>query len=260
MPPENNITSPEINSPNTPVNQPSIDQPAANSIPQVVTATPSAINEPKKKKILIIATLLIILILIAGVAAYFLIMSKKSTNTESSNISSVNPLSASNVKPSNEATTSAGQGFGQADTISYDSPQQGYGFQYLKTWKIDKLGTLTVIVDPNNPNSLQCAANLSKFAACTVVISTVPYTSQTMPFDQQVISLATQMATDHKNDAITVGTLTGYSALSTSIQGSTFNVLLQGKKNIILVQFPNITNKGAISQGGNIILDSVVEE
>jgi len=192
----------------------------------------------------------------------------------------INPSSKKEVlspTPTIQLTTIISPTIGQNspdETIFYSSPEQGCGFRYLKSWKIDKQGTLTVLADPNNANFQQCNATLEKILACDVAVSTIPFTGTTstapgvtvsgLPpektHDEQVKELATQLAIGNNITSTTLNNLMGYEAPSTNSEGSTYNVLLQGSTNMILVQFPYKKTRADLNQGQLMILNSISEQ
>lgn len=252
MPPDNtsNPTTSPPQDPHTTGINPATDQPPLTSPTQSADQTSQTPNGKSKMKLVLaaVAALVILLLILAGV--YYFVLNKKS----------------------GKATSSTSQNSLSGETVFYSSPDQGYGFNYLKSWKVDKGGSLTVLANPSSPGNQQCTANVANFPACNVVVSTLPYQGSpstapgvtikapaTAPNDQQVKNLAVQIATDQKTDPITTGNLSGYTVLTTNSQGSTLNILLQGNNNMLLIQFPNIANRSALSDGENIVLNSLVE-
>lgn len=252
MPPDdtsNPSITPSAQDPQAAEINPATNQPLTNSA-QSAGQTGQTPNGKSKMKLILAAVAAIVILLLVSAGAYYFVLNKKS----------------------GKATSSTGQNSLSGETVFYSSPDQGYGFNYLKSWKVDKGGSLTVLADPSSPNKGQCAAKIANLPACNVVVSTLPYQGSlstapgvtikapaTVPNDQQVKNLAVQIATDQKTDPITIGNLSGYTALTTNSQGSTLNILLQGNKNMLLIQFPNIASRSALSDGENIVLNSLVE-
>jgi len=154
----------------------------------------------------------------------------------------------------------------------YESPEQGYSFRYIKTWKIDTQGSLTVLTDPAKPNVTKTATGLEKLGQSDVAISTVLYAGIIIttpgityigptfaPHDQQVEDLATQLAFGNKILPTTVNGLAGYVAVTTKEGGSTYNILLQGSKNMLLIQLIGKKSRLELNRGQSIVLESIVE-
>lgn len=252
-------------------------QPVSNTTPQqpiAVTSEPSinvtsAISPPpvpnvptpkKTPNLLLIAVIVIVVLLLAGGG---ILLTKPAP--------SPTPIATDgpSFKLPSAPTVATNSG-----TLTYSNIQQGYGFNYLKSWIVDMQGSLTVAADPAFPDSKQCAASLEKLLACNAMISSIPFMtspttapgvtiSGTPPIkahDQQTQDLASQLAVGSKATPIMIGTLSGYEITTTTTEGSTYNVLLQGQKNMILVQFPNMKSRTDLSNGQSTILQSIIEQ
>lgn len=234
------------------------------------------VNNTKARSHIVILLVIIFAFLIlgaGGIYAYFLMTGgKNNINTQTSTVSSPtlptsSPFSGLNPDPANQA--------GSGDITLYTSPDQGYGFRYIKSWKLNKQGSLTVLTDPQSPQSKECDAVLEKITACDILVSTIPYQGEAVTAvpgvtitgtpppqtkAEQVRNLATQISTDQKVTTTAEGVLNGYASVSTTNDGSTYNVLLQGSKNILLIQFPNKKSKTELNLGQLTTLSSITEE
>ena len=233
--------------------------PSSAPVPQTNTLNTS-VPASKFPMVLIIFLFVFLVLAAGGVFAYFKLVKNNPTPTPTPTVS---------LSPSPNLNSNSTE-----DTILYTGSGQGYSFRYLNSWKLDKQGSLTVLASPDNPNAGQCAATLEKITACDAVISTIPYQglASTAPGvtvsglppvksqDEQVKDLATQLSLGNSAIAITVNKLMGYDAPSSDSAGSTENILLQGSKNMILLQFPNKKSKADLTPGQLTILNSILEE
>lgn len=239
--------------------------------PQLPPLAPNAPAPKKTPNLLLIAVIVIVVLLLAGsgIFAYFQLKNSPPELTQPE----PSPTPIATESPSFKLPTAPTIAT-DSGTITYSNIQQGYGFNYLKAWIIDKQGTLTVAADPSLPDSKQCTATIEKLLACGAMISSIPFvtppttapgvtisgTSPTKTHAQQIQDLASQLAVSNKTSSITIGTLNGYEAITTTTAGSTYNVLLQGQKNMILIQFPNKKTRTELSIGQSTILESITEK
>jgi hypothetical protein len=237
-------------------------------------------NHLNNKKILLIS--IIVISIIVGIGASIFLGINEKTKKKESTINSLNisptinsPLSFGkvNVSPNISSAQTNTPIITQSNLegiSTYSSPEQGYGFQYLKLWQVKKQGTATSLVSPENQNSKD--QTIALFG--DVLVSSIPYAGPigtpvpgvtamvNPPFkshDDQIKDLANQMTVGNKITPITLKGLSGYEAPSTVAEGSTYNVILQGSKNMILIQFPNKKSRLDLNLGQTTVLESIAE-
>lgn len=170
-------------------------------------------------------------------------------------------------------------------TINYVSPEQGYGFLYPGSWELRKQGTLSSIASPD----WQRGESYKKYGFGEILVSSVPYTGTTSgqvtngvtvgaipkgstksPTDQ-VKELALKLASNKKitgvkidklvgMQAVTVASASGASAGASLRERSTLNIVFEGLKNIILIQFPEVSAQTELNDGQLMVLRSLVEK
>ena len=154
-------------------------------------------------------------------------------------------------------------------TLFYANPQQGYGFYYLASWRVDQHDTLSVATDPSRPYSYRPSYGFEKLLESDVLISSFPYASLTItpgativgtptiqPHDQQLKDFALQFA---NNKLILPTTVNGLNAFIAETGGATYNIVVETAKNILLIQFPHKKSTAELSGGQSLILESIVE-
>jgi len=153
------------------------------------------------------------------------------------------------------------------DTLLFTSAQHGYSFRYLTAWKLEKKGSLTVLRVPSGGMAEGDAlVSAVPYAAGTTIIPAIHIPEVTAiieptvaAHDQQVKDLATQLALGNKILPTTVNGLAGYVAVTTNEGGSMYNILLQGSKNMLLIQFPGKKSRLELNRGQTIVLESIAE-
>ncbi len=232
-------------------------------------STPSSNSSNKSFPLILVLVLIVCLVLVAGEV---FVLNSFIKNKPSSDRNALTNLAQASPSPLIITPTIAQNN--PDENVLYSSSQQGYGFRYIKSWKIDKQGALTVLVNLDNAKFQECAATLEKILACDIAVSTIPYAGEvtTAPgvsvsgfptektHDEQVKDLATQLAAGNTIASTSFNNLRGYEAPTTNPDGSTFNVLLQGSKNMILVQFPYKKMKSDLTFGQLIVLNSIIEQ
>lgn len=246
-----------------------------NSLPTASSSNIPHSNPAAKGFPLTLVALLVTGLVLAGGGIIAFNSFRKNASSPEKNLTAISTSPSPTSTPSPTFTPPVSPTITQKnaeENILYSSPEQGYGFRYLKSWKIDKQGTLTVLVDPSSPDAQQCAALLEKILACDIMVSSVPYyeapsagtgvTAIEQPpvksHNDQVKDIAAQMTVGTVTP-ITLLNLSGYEASTTNSDGSTYNVLLQGSKNMILVQFPNKKIKTDLNQEQLAVLNSISE-
>lgn len=170
-------------------------------------------------------------------------------------------------------------------SIAYVSSEQGYGFMYPGTWELKKQGTLSSVASPEWQkgelykrygfgevlvSSLPYTGTSSGQVASGVTIKTSPNTVQKSSTDQ-VKDLATQLATNKKITGVKVSGLLGMQAVTVAPASeasagaslrdrSTLNMVFEGTKNILLVQFPVVSTQAELNEGQLMILRSLEEK
>ncbi len=215
--------------------------------------------KPTTKPFPVVAVIICLILLAFGGGTIFF-LSSRTSNKPSSQINTIPSIQKS--LPTLQPTKNI------EETILYSSPEQGYGFRYLKSWKITKQGTATSLTDP------QAKSDSTTQLFGNVIVSSIPYSGNVstapgvtivsapvaQPHETQVKDLALQMATDEKITLIKEGSLNGYETITSANGGFTYNLVLQGSKNILMIQFPNKKNQADLNQGEKIIIDSIVEQ
>lgn len=152
----------------------------------------------------------------------------------------------------------------KSTTALYQSTEQGYSFTYPSSWKAEKQketakqrGKVTIV---KSPETQKKSPDKNPFPGDAFVLS-VPYVGGTPPHAQQIKDMIEQarLATDKTTQAVTVGDLSGYTAVTTASNGAVLNIVLQGTKNMLLIKFPDITSMGSLNDGQSMILRSLKE-
>lgn len=221
------------------------------------------LNHSSKNGILLGVVLFIIAIGLGSSAFYFLHSSQTkmslTTPTKIPDPTIMPGITSQAVITANEAITPSPV---KIETAIYSSTEQGYSFTYPKSWKIQTQGTATSLVSPESKNSIFGDVIVSKnpYMGSSVLSPNVTMVAPTIPsIDQQIIDLANQLASDKKITPVTVGQLKGYEATSTTPDGSTYNILLQGTKGFLMIQYPSKKSRAELDQGQLIILNSFIE-
>ncbi len=160
------------------------------------------------------------------------------------------------------------------ETPLYANAEQGYQFEYPATWTTTQQGTLTTLIDSSSENFANCqqSATIPELECAEVLISSLHYagTASTAPGvaiveqpdtptpAEQVADLANQFgvaAVIPSNTAL----LSGYVAISTTGDGSTLSVVLQGEKGMLLAQFIKKMSLDELSDNQKRILNSLQE-
>lgn len=251
QPPDIESAFNSLSSPPTLISNSTIITPP-NTTPNI---TPTAKHFP-----FMIVIILITFLSLVGTSIFVLTqVQKNQPASEQNTITNYNPppLSPTSQPPSEEIVT-------------YSNPEQGFSFQHLQSWQISTQGTAVKLVSPENQNSPDQTITLFG----DTLVSTIPYSGPigtpvpgvtvvdqptSKPREKQIKDLATQMAINNTITPITLNGLTGYEAPSTVSEGSTYNVILQGSKNMLLIQFPNKKSKSELNEGQLMILNTIVE-
>lgn len=155
--------------------------------------------------------------------------------------------------------------------ITYSSSQYGYAVQYPKTWHFSKLQALIVLAGPDNPHAQQCQPNLSAIIQdCDIDIYSDPYVNapgvgetSVEPHDVQDKNLAIQMAQLNKGSSVipvTFKNLSGYEVSVISNGISTLNIILQGSKVSINVQFIHKASQSDLTSSELAIVNSITNQ
>ena len=82
---------------------------------------------------------------------------------------------------------------------------------------------------------------------------------ETKSHEEQVKDLAQQLSSSDIIKPITINEMVGFSAITSTEEGSTYNVLLQGSDVMLLIQFPNKDSQDSLNAGQLILLNSIQE-
>lgn len=236
---------------------------------------------PKKLLPLVVFSFLGIIVIGGGIFI-FTGRSKRSASQMGGNISPtlIHPAASSSatILPSESAsskgmvtdTTTPSVRYDD-DTQVYENSEHGYSFRFIKSWKIDTQGSLTVLTDTSSPKVTKSVSGIEILLNSDVAVSTVPYAGITLapsvtmvgptgaPNNQQVKDLATQLAEGGKPLATTINGLPGYVAVASSEGKFTYNVLLQGEKNMIHLMFAGKKSRLELNRGQTIVLESIAQ-
>lgn len=181
----------------------------------------------------------------------------------------------SNPVISPSATSYIPPAFNRTDenTYVYSDPEKKYSFRYLKKWKIANKSTVTILTDPAKLQSQQCDVLLPGMLYCDILISTIPYFDPNLigpevnfnviptaaPIPQQVKNSAEALFGSNAIQPTLINDYRGYQA-TTQVEGTyIYNILLQGKKSMLLMQFPGKWSQSTLNLGQRTVLDSIAE-
>lgn len=250
------------------------------AIPLPTPAEDSSTETTESKSFLTVkrAIILIIVLIVLCAAVVAAVWAEFNGNKKKEMIEKVDkkgsPQEVTSVVP---ATTSA--------SIVYVSPEQGYGFTYPGTWELKKQGTLSSIASPDWQkgelyrqygfgevlvSSVPYTGTNSGQVASGVTVKTSPNTVQKSPTDQ-VKDLALQLASNKKVTGVKLDKLAGVQAVTVVAaseasvgaslrERSTLNMVFEGTKNIILIQFPVVSAQTELNEGQLMILKSLEEK
>ena len=146
---------------------------------------------------------------------------------------------------------------------SYTDPGSDYRFSYPTSWKLSTEETLSELYDPSK------TATSGGFP--TVIIAIVPYqtpaslapgvtmapTPAIGDHTTQATSLASQLAGTNPVTTTTVAGQPAYTALTTTSQGSTLNLIVASPTQMYTIQFPLVISLSGLSTDEKTILSSL---
>lgn len=218
---------------------------------------------PSKKKLYIGVVVLFLLIAAIAVAAYIFGFPAKSQSPQ-----------AQPPTPTQSVATPSITAENNADTTEFIDSAGTFAFDYIKSWKVQSQETMALLSNPQNPDASHCDGALENVEFCDAVVSSIPYagvsyvaegvTVSAPPepsHEEQVKQLAAQLGSVESDTFTNAKGLKGYLIKTPAPEGSdknAYNFLLEGTKNMILVQIP-IKVGETVQEEHKLIIQTVKE-
>lgn len=223
----------------------------------------------KSNKVLIASLVLLILLLGSGGAYAYFLSKKKSPSNSAVTINQTTPTATPALSPTTSPPASPSSSpSASPGLLSYNNATYGYSLSYVSTWKLDTIGLTTIVLTSPGTQTTTAYETLgigdftiqvSPLAAPPSAAPGVIITGGTSvgtPLEQAK-DLIQQIAAGSVVQSVTVGGLSGYSAVLTSDQSSSLNIVLAGKSYLYLLTFTSTTGLAGLSDGQNAIISSL---